>query len=613
MRNKRIRELRTLMKERGIDIYIIPTSDYHQSEYISDYFKTRQFITGFTGSAGTAVVTMEEACMWTDGRYYIQAEKELQGCEFKLYKMGMDKVPTVKEYIKEYIKKQINKYDNKYIENNTKQNSSSQVCIGFDGQVLCARDGMEYERLAEENHACIYCDEDLIDKLWDNRPSFPVSQAYVLEEKYSGKSTVDKLCEVREKMREQKADVHILSDVCDIAWLLNIRGSDICHVPVILSSLLMDMEKCCWYVKKENLNQEILKYLSDNHIEVREYDLIYQDLYKIQGQKLLVDLGRINYKLKNSINTELIDTANPEQLLKAVKNSTEVENIKIAHIKDGVAVTKFMYWLKHTIGTRTITEMDAAQKINQLRSEQEHYIDISFDTIAAYGENAAMMHYEADEACNAVLEPKGFLLVDSGGHYLEGSTDITRTFALGKLSEEERNMFTTVVRSNLNLAAAKFLYGCTGENLDILARQPFWELGVDYRCGTGHGNGYLLNVHEGPNSFRWRIQENIPRAAVFEEGMITTDEPGVYEEGKYGIRIENELLCKKGIKNEYGQFMEFETITYVPIDLDAINVEEMTLKEKNILNEYHNRVYHTISPYLTEDEREWLKCNTRKI
>ena len=252
MRNKRVNELRTLMKERGISVYIIPTSDYHQSEYISDYFKTRQFITGFTGSAGTAVVTMEEACLWTDGRYYIQAEKELQGCEFKLYKMGMDKVPTVREYIKEYVKKHTDKYKDKF-------------CIGFDGQVLCARDGMDYERLAEENHARIYCDEDLIDRLWDNRPAFPTSQAYILEEKYSGKSTADKLRQVREKMKERKADVHVLSDVCDIAWLLNIRGNDIRHVPVILSCLLMDMEKCCWYVKKENLNEKVLNYLSDNH------------------------------------------------------------------------------------------------------------------------------------------------------------------------------------------------------------------------------------------------------------------------------------------------------------------------------------------------------------
>lgn len=620
MRNQRIRELRSLMKERGIDIYIIPTSDYHQSEYISDYFKVRQFITGFTGSAGTAVVTMEEACLWTDGRYYIQAEKELQGCEFKLYKMGMDKVPTVREYMKEYISRHAEKYNKciendviNNVENHTGQSSSPKICIGFDGQVLCARDGVDYERLAEENHACIYCEEDLIDTLWDNRPPFPTSQAYVLEEQYSGKSTADKLREVREHMNKQKADIHVLSDVCDIAWLLNIRGDDIRHVPVILSCLLMDMDKCCWYVKKENLNQKVLEYLSDNHIEVREYNCIYQDLHKIKGKKLLADLGRINYRMKSSINTELIDAVNPEQLLKAVKNPTEVENIKAAHIKDGVAVTKFMYWLKHTIGTQTITEMDAAKKINQLRSEQEHYIDISFDTIAAYGENAAMMHYEADESCNAILEPKGFLLVDSGGHYLEGSTDITRTFALGELSKEEQKMFTAVVRSNLNLAAAKFLYGCTGENLDILAREPLWELGVDYRCGTGHGNGYLLNVHEGPNSFRWRIQENIPRAAVFEEGMITTDEPGVYEEGKYGIRIENELLCKKGIKNDYGQFMEFETITYAPIDLDAINVEEMTLKEKNNLNDYHKKVYETISPYLSEDEREWLKDITRKV
>ena len=608
MRNKKISELRTLMKERGISLYIIPTSDYHQSEYISDYFKTRQFITGFTGSAGTAVVTMEEACLWTDGRYYIQAEKELRGSEFKLYKMGMEQVPTVREYIEEYIKKQMNKCP----ENNTKK-GASKICIGFDGQVLCAKDGMDYERLAERNHVQICYDEDLIGMLWQDRPKFPTSQAYILEEKYSGKSTADKLSEIREKMKEQRAEVHVLSDVCDIAWLLNIRGSDIRHVPVLLSNLLMDMESCRWYVKRENLNQEVLSYLSDNHIEVREYDMIYQDLQTVSGKKLLADLRRMNYKMKCSINTELIDAINPEQLLKAVKNPVEVENIKTAHIKDGVAVTRFMYWLKHTIGREMITEMDAARYINQLRAEQEHYIDISFDTIAAYGENAAMMHYEADEACNTVLEPKGFLLVDSGGHYLEGSTDITRTFALGELSQEEKKMFTAVLRSNLNLAAARFLYGCTGENLDILAREPLWQLGIDYRCGTGHGNGYLLNVHEGPNSFRWRIQKDIPKAAVFEEGMITTDEPGVYEEGKYGIRIENELLCKKGIKNEYGQFMEFETITYAPIDLDAIDAEEMTLKEKQLLNEYHKKVREVIAPYLIEDEKEWLEHCTREI
>jgi len=605
MRNRKISELRTLMKERGISLYIIPTSDYHQSEYISGYFKTRQFITGFTGSAGTAVVTMDEACLWTDGRYYIQAEKELQGSEFKLYKMGMEQVPSVREYIEEYIEK--------HIESCTEKETGSEICIGFDGQVLCARDGMDYERLAKEKHVRICYDEDIVGRLWDDRPEFPVSQAYILEEKYSGRSAADKLGEVREKMKEYKADVHVLSDVCDIAWLLNIRGGDICHVPVLLSCLLMDMESCRWYVKKENLNQEVLSYLSDNHIEVREYGLIYQDLQAIKGQRLLADPGRINYKMKHCIDTELISAANPEQLLKAVKNPVEIGNIKAAHIKDGVAVTKFMYWLKHTIGRETITEMDAARRINGLRAEQEHYIDISFDTIAAYGENAAMMHYEADEACNTALEPKGFLLVDSGGHYLEGSTDITRTFALGELTKEEKKMFTAVLRSNLNLAAAKFLYGCTGENLDILAREPLWQLGIDYRCGTGHGNGYLLNVHEGPNSFRWRIREGIPGAAVFEEGMITTDEPGVYEEGKYGIRIENELLCKKGIKNEYGQFMEFETITYVPIDLDAVDASEMTLREKQLLNEYHKKVYHIISPYLTNDEKEWLKQYTREI
>lgn len=296
-----------------------------------------------------------------------------------------------------------------------------------------------------------------------------------------------------------------------------------------------------------------------------------------------------------------------------MKNPVEIENIRNAHIKDGVAVTKFMYWLKNTIGRETITEMDAARHMDELRAGLEHYVDISFDTIAAYGSNAAMMHYKADETCNTVLEPKGFLLVDSGGHYLEGSTDITRTFALGEISEEEKLMFTAVVRGNLNLADAKFLYGCSGLNLDILAREPLWQLGMDYRCGTGHGNGYLLNVHEGPNSFRWRKLPGVIDDIPVQEGMITTDEPGVYEEGRYGIRIENELLCKKGVKNEYGQFMEFENITYAPIDLDAIDAGEMTGRERKLLNDYHKKVYEVISPYLNDAEKKWLQEYTREI
>lgn len=589
----RIEKLRALMKEREISIYIVPTGDYHQSEYISEYFKGREYITGFTGSAGTAVITMQEACLWTDGRYFIQAEKELEGSGVRLFKSGMDGVPSVSEYVEE----RINEKD----------------CLGFDGRVMSAQDGLEYLYMAEEHGARLNTSEDLIGELWTDRPPFPMSRAFLLEEKYVGKSTAQKLCEVRERMEAVQADVHVVSDVCDAAWLMNVRGGDISHVPVLLSHLIIEKAGCRWYVNKECLNEEICSYLGKNGVEVKAYDEFYQDVENIAGGRILADFGKINYRTRRHMGGELIEGNNPETLLKAVKNPVEIENIRKAHVKDGVAVVKFMYWLKNTIGKQTITEKEAAEYMDRLRAKQQNFIDISFDTIAAYGANAAMMHYEPDERHSAVLEPKGFLLVDSGGHYLEGSTDITRTFALGEINEEERLMFTAVVRGNLNLANARFLSGCSGKNLDILAREPLWQLGKDYRCGTGHGNGYLLNVHEGPNAFRWKNLPGRIGEPAFQAGMVTTDEPGVYEEGRYGIRIENELLCRESVKNEYGQFLEFENITYAPIDLDAVDPEEMTGREKKLLNDYHRNVYDVISPYLDKAEKEWLREYTREI
>lgn len=591
--NQRIEKLRQFMKKRGLTVYIVPTSDFHQSEYVSEYFKARQFITGFTGSAGTAVITMEEACLWTDGRYFIQAAHELEGTEVKLCRIGMEGVPELKEYVKEHL--------------------TEKGGLGFDGRVMSAKDGEYYHKLARECGTSLYTEEDLIGEIWEERPGFPISTPFVLETKYAGKTVKEKIEEVRNDMEKKGADYHILNDACDIAWLLNIRGNDISHVPVILSYLILDGTHCFWYVKQENITPELRTYLDENNITVKDYEDIYEDLGEIQDGIVLADLGKINYNMKASLTVPVKDERNPEESRKAVKNGVEVENIRNAHIKDGVAVTKFMYWLKQTIGKEIITEMDAARYMDKLREELSHYVDISFDTIAAYGENAAMMHYEPNEEHNAVLQPRGFLLVDSGGHYLEGSTDITRTFALGPISKEERLMFTTVVRSNLILANAKFLYGCTGRNLDILAREPLWQMGIDYRCGTGHGNGYLLNVHEGPNAFRWRKLSGAKEEPALEEGMITTDEPGVYVEGKYGIRIENELLCKKAEKNEYGQFMEFENITYAPIDLDAIDPSEMTSSEKRMLNDYHKKVYDVVAPYLNNEEKEWLKKYTEEI
>ncbi len=590
----RIKLLREEMRERGIDMYIVPTSDFHESEYVGDYFKTRSYLTGFTGSAGTAVVTQEEAGLWTDGRYFIQAQGELSGSSITLYRMGEEGVPTVKEYVKE--------------------NLREGGCLGFDGRVVNARDGETYEKIVKDKQGDLAVVEDLVGAIWEERPSFPKNPAFVLEEKYAGESVQSKLGRVREKMKEEQADIHILTSLYDIAWLFNVRGEDIAHVPVVMSFAVITLEMCIWFVHPEVLNDEVCRYCEENHISISEYEAVYGYVESIPAEKrVLLNKSIVNYRICSGLKAELVQAPNPSEWMKAVKNETELANIRHAHIKDGVAFTKFMYWLKNHIGKETITEISAADYLRERRQEQDLFLDVSFDTISAYGANAAMMHYAPTPETDAALRPEGFLLVDSGGHYLDGSTDITRTMALGALSHEQKLYFTTVCRSNLNLAAAKFLYGCRGTNLDILARGPLWELGLDYKCGTGHGIGYVLNVHEGPNAFRWKQSSDPGGDCVLEGGMVTTDEPGVYLEGQYGIRTENELLCRNAEKNEYGQFMEFEIITYAPIDLDAILPEKMTERERGLLNEYHKIVYGKISPFLNDGEREWLREYTREI
>ena len=596
MITERLAALRKEMAARNIDIYIIPTADFHESEYVGEYFKARKYMTGFTGSAGVAVVTLGEAGLWTDGRYFVQAEKQLEGSTVTLYRMGEEGVPTVDEFVAE-----------KLPENG---------CLGFDGRVVNAAWGEKLAKIAEEKHASMHVNEDLVDIIWTDRPALSKAPLFILEEKYSGKSTADKLRDVRKKMAEAGANVHILTSLCDIAWLLNIRGGDIEHVPVVLSYLVLTKDQCIWFLQEEVVDDKIRAYLDENEIETRPYDAVYEYIPTIaEDAVVLLNKNGVNYRICSELKKQIavINQPNPTELMKAIKNPVEVENTRNAHIKDGVAVTKFMYWLKTNIGKIPMTEISASDYLEAKRREQEGLLDLSFGTICAYGANAAMMHYSATPESNAELKPEGFLLVDSGGHYYEGTTDITRTFVLGPITDEMRTHFTAVCRSNMNLANAKFLYGACGLNLDILSRGPLWEMGIDYKCGTGHGVGYILNVHEGPNGFRWKIVPERHDSGVLEEGMITTDEPGVYLEGKYGIRTENELVCKKAEKNEYGQFMEFENITYAPIDLDAIDPDQMSPREKKMLNDYHKKVYETISPYLTEEERDWLKVYTREI
>jgi Xaa-Pro aminopeptidase len=592
----RLSELRKQMNEKNIYAYIVPSSDNHQSEYVGDYFKSRQFISGFTGSAGTVIVTQEEAGLWTDGRYFIQAENELKGSGITLFKMGEEGVPTTDEYLYNAI--------------------PQDKILGFDGRLVCAKEGINLaDKLAKKNINIVY-EYDLIENIWENRPVLSDNKAFLLDVRYVGETFSSKLARLRNKMEEKNVTNHVITTLDDIAWLFNIRGRDVKFNPVVLSYSLITLDKVYLFVDKNKLNDEILNELDKENVEIKPYNDIYEFIKTLNnGEKILLDSTKINYAIYKNIPSEVkkVDEFNPTMFFKAEKNEVELENIRNSHIKDGVAFTKFMYWLKKNIGKIEITEISAAKKLEDLRREQEGFIEPSFSTIAAYKEHAAMMHYSATEETDYKLQPQHLFLIDSGGQYFDGTTDITRTIALGKLSDELKIHFTAVLRGMINLSMAKFLHGVRGYNLDILARRPMWNMGIDYKCGTGHGVGFVGAIHEAPNGFRWRIIPERFDSAVLEEGMLTTNEPGIYIEGSHGIRIENELVVRKAEKNEYGQFMEFEVVTFAPIDLDAIDINEMNREEKEYLNYYHKLVYDKVSPFLTDEERQWLKEYTKEV
>ena len=594
MDDSRLRSLRAEMAKKKIDIYMLMMSDFHASEYVGDYFKEIEFLSGFTGTNATIVVTKDEAGLWTDGRHFIQARREMAGSGVVLFEMGTEGVPTVKEFVTSHLKK-------------------GQV-LAYDGRLMPVATHREYLEVAKEAEASVVVKYNLIDKLWKERPALPCKPMWVVKKPYAGVSAKSKIKQVFEVMKEKKADAFLLTSLYDIAWLLNLRGDDISSVPVFMSYFYLTFHDATLYVDKKSLNAEVKKHLEKNQITVKGYEDIYKDLKHVKEKNVLLDPAIVNAALISAFpkKVSFVEDANPTELMKAIKNEVEQENTRLAHIKDGVAVTKFIYWLKQNIGKMEITEVSAAEKLLEFREAQEHFIDVSFDTIAAYGPNAAMMHYEATPESYSVLEPKGFLLVDSGGHYLEGTTDITRTIVLGPLTEHEREAYTLTVRSHLRLLDAHFPDGATGQNLDILARGPMWDLGLDYRCGTGHGVGHILNVHEGPNSFRWRMTDRM-RVWPLKPGMITTDEPGLYVEDELGVRIESELLCVEDRKTEYGQFYKFENLTFCPIDLDAIDVDKLTYLERKSLNDYHKAVYEKLAPLLTKEEAEWLKHETREV
>lgn len=588
---KRLSALRELMKKRGVDAYLVPTDDFHASEYVGDYFKCRKYITGFTGSAGTAVITEDMAGLWTDGRYFIQAAQQLEGTSVTLFKMGEPGVPTVHEFLKDKL--------------------TEGMCLGFDGRTVSAAEADQLKTLLSDKNIRFSVEEDLIGEIWTDRPELSCEPVMELDVKWTGESRADKCRRIRHKMEEKQADVFVLTSLDDIAWLLNIRGNDIHCCPVVLSYLVMTKEEILLFANENAFSKEIQENLHSDGVILKPYDDVYSYAKTITSEKTVI-LSRkcANSRLVNSIPSEvsILDEENLTLLPKAVKNETEVENERTAHIKDGVAVTKFMYWLKQNVGKIKITELSAADYLFNLRKQQENFLGNSFDPIVSYGGHAAICHYSPSPETDIPLEPKGLALCDTGGHYLEGTTDITRTIALGELTEKEKKYFTIVLKGHLNLSDAKFRYGCCGQNLDYIAREPLWRLGEDYNHGTGHGVGYLLNVHEGPNSFRWKSS-----SAVLEEGMITSNEPGYYVENEFGIRHENLIVCKKAEETAFGQFMCFENLTMVPFDLDAVEPALLTDHEKELLNAYHRNVYEKISPYLNEEEKEWLKESTRAI
>lgn len=598
-----IRPVRSSRRAERIDAWLIMTDDFHGSEYVGDYFKCREYISGFTGSAGTLLVLKDHVGLWTDGRYFLQAKEQLKGSGITLYRSGQPGVPSLENVLQERL--------------------SAGETLGFDGRCVMAGYARRLREQLEEKGITVVSGFDLVGDVWEDRPPLSREPVWILPEEYAGMGAGEKIAEVRRVLKQKKADWFLLASLEDICWLLNVRGNDVECTPVVLSYLLMSQEEVRWYVQTEALSPEVRDYLAQTGICLREYGEIYADVERLPaGSRLLYDENHVNDALISRIppEVEAEDGENPTLLLKAIKNPVEVSNERAAHIKDGVAVTRFLFWLKkqrkeeETGKWQTpVTELGAAAKLETFRREQDGYLGPSFYPILAYGEHGAIVHYAADEDSDIPLRPEGFLLADTGGHYKEGTTDITRTIALGPLTREQKEMYTLVLKGHIRLADAVFLKGAAGMSLDVLARTPLWERGLDYNHGTGHGVGYLLSVHEGPNSFRYRPAATRGNDCVLEEGMITSDEPGIYLEGRFGIRLENLLVCARKRENTFGVFLGFEPLTMVPFDREAILGEMLSEKERNWLNTYHRKVFETLSPYLEEEERRWLREETAEI
>lgn len=587
--------LRKLMRERNYAAYIVPTDDFHSSEYVGKYFKAREYMSGFTGSAGTLVVLPDRAALWTDGRYFLQAARQLAASGITLMRSGQPEVLTIEEFLGEHLQEQ--------------------AVIGFDGRTVNRKFIEKIREKTDAKRIFFNGDEDLVGMIWQDRPALSKEPVWELDVKYAGKSRSEKIREVRDKMREAGADYMLLTALDEVAWLFNLRGGDIAYTPVFLSYLLLTQSRSILFAHKEIFSEALVEKLKQEDVSIKPYDAIEETVAALPaGKKIWLDSGVVNYSLTESVSetVEVLDRKSPVVLMKAVKTPTEMENMRAAHVKDGVAVTRFLHWLKTSVGEESVTEMAAAEKLQTFRAQMEGYLEPSFESIIAYGPHGAIVHYAPTKQTDVEMRKESFCLADTGGQYKEGTTDITRTIALGVLTEEEKRYYTMVLRGNLALGAAKFVEGVSGQNLDVLARQPLWEAGMDYNHGTGHGVGYVLGVHEGPQRFHWRLAPGA-QSVPLEEGMVISDEPGLYLEGRFGIRLENLLLCRKGEKNDYGQFLYLEPLTMVPFDREAILPELMTQRELGWLNAYHRKVYETLAPYLREEERIWLGEMTAEI
>lgn len=582
--NKKLDALRQEMKKENIQAYIVPTSDDHDTEYVCSHFMSRSYLSGFTGSAGTLVVGLDQAALWTDGRYFIQAKDQLAGSGIDLMKIGVEGTPSISSYIVDHL--------------------SSGSVVGFDGRLFSEAMVEIYEEAFDKKDLILKTDLDLVDRIWKDRPVLPHTSTFHFEKQYAGKTMVEKIAAVRDIL---SADHLMITKVDQVAWLFNLRAHDIPSFPVAMAYAIVSQDKVSIYIDDSRLDATSRELFAKNHVTIRPYDDIYTDVQTLTGT-VSVDPYTINSTLYRFIEADIEEEENPIELMKACKNEVEIEQTKHAHLKDAIAMTQFMYWLKTNVGKIPMSEMSAAQKLHDLRASQADFIEDSFATIAAYKEHGAIVHYQSSPETDVPLQPEGLFMVDSGGHYYQGTTDITRTFVLGEITEYERKCFTWALQCHIRLEQATWLYGCTGEQLDMIARQPLWKHSLDFKHGTGHGVGHVLSVHEGPNVIRWQ-QAYTP----FEAGMITSDEPGIYIEGQFGIRHENEVLAVNLDKNAYGQFMGFEPLTWVPFDVDGLDVDEMEPAEVAWLNAYHAKVYEKVSPYLNEQQRQWLAHACRPL